>query len=204
MGKFGIADEQYESLFMNYLGESILSVDFLGKINAEEKNQVVSNSFIGIVNPSGNTENCPASALDFEAYGVPVVSVYKLGLIDTVDNMRTGVLVRNYKRIPKALNELVSNTYFRNELSVNCRNYLSTNFDFSNIVNEWMELFSFKLTAEKYRKVSFCNTCNLKEKTAYILSYVSLPLNRFIFFPSYFEVESLIRKCLRRFKKENK
>jgi glycosyltransferase involved in cell wall biosynthesis len=204
MGKFGIADEQYESLFMNYLGESISSVDFLGKINAEEKNQVVSKSFIGIANPSGNTENCPASALDFEAYGVPVVSVYKLGLIDTVDNMRTGVLVKNYKRIPKALNKLVINTHFRNELSENCLNYLSTNFDFTIIVNEWMDLFSFEVTAEKYRKISFSNTCNLKEKTAYILSYVSLPLNRFIFFPSYVEVESLIRKYLRRFKKKNK
>ena len=204
MGKFGIADERYESLFMNYLGESISSVDFLGKINAEEKNQVVSKSFIGIANPSGNTENCPASALDFEAYGVPVVSVYKLGLIDTVDNMRTGVLVRNYKRIPQALSELISDTHFRNNLSGNCLNYLSTNFNFTNIVNEWMDLFSFKLSASKYRQVSFFDTCSLREKTSYVLSYLSLPLNRFIFFPSYAEIESVIRKCLRRLKKKNR
>ncbi len=201
MGKFGIADERYESLFMNYLGKSISSVDFLGKINAEEKNQIVSNSFIGIANPSGNTENCPASALDFEAYGVPVVSVYKLGLIDTVDNMRTGVLVRNYKRIPKALNKLINDTHFRNELSENCLNYLNTNFNFANIVNEWIGLFSFKSSAEKYRQISFFNTCNLKEKTAYLLSYVSLPLNRFTFFPTCVEAENLVRKHLRRLKK---
>lgn len=197
LGELGIAEENYESLFINFLGESISSVDFLGKINAEDKNHIVSKSFIGIANPSGNTENCPASALDFEAYGVPVVSVYKLGLIDTVDNKRTGMLVRNYKKIPKALNKLIADTEFRNELSGNCLEFLTSNFNFTKIVNEWIKLLSFQNRAEMRRQVSFFNTCNFREKSSFLFSYISLPLNRFIFFPSSLEIENFIRGYLK-------
>jgi len=197
MGKFGIADEQYENLFLAYLGDSLSSVDFLGKISAEEKNLIVSNSYIGIANPSGSTENCPASALDFEAFSVPVLSVYKFGLIDTVIHMETGMLVKNYSEIPNAINIFTKDSNFRNKLASGCREFLNKEFNFEIISRNWGEILSSDFSKQVLQQVEVDDLVNAREKIAFW--YAKLTQSRFTMskLPSSYEIESYLKKIAR-------
>lgn len=197
MGKFGIADEQYENLFLTYLGDSLSSVDFLGKISAEEKNLIVSNSYIGIANPSGNTENCPASALDFEAFSVPVLSVYKFGLIDTVIHMKTGMLVKNYSEIPNALNIFTKDSNFRNKLASGCREFLIKEFNFDIISRKWGEILSSDFSEQVFQQMRVGDLVNAREKIAFW--YAKLTQSRFTMskLPSSYEIELYLKKIAR-------
>ena len=142
LGDFGIASSEYEYQFLRNLGDSLSSVDFLGKVDSRKKNLIIAGSYLGIVNPSGNTENCPASALDFQALRVPVISVRKFGLIDTVKENQTGILVRNYTKLPSAINYLIENEHLRNEMSLKCTDFISAEFSFETIVEEWYSLIT--------------------------------------------------------------
>ena len=197
LGKFGIADEQYENLFLSYLGDSLSSVDFLGKIGAEEKNLIVSNSYIGIANPSGNTENCPASVLDFEAFSVPVLSVYKFGLIDTVIHMKTGMLVKNYSEIPNALNIFMKDPNFRNKLASECREFLNKEFNFEIISRKWGEILSSDFSGQVFQQMEVDDLVNVREKIAFW--YAKLTQSRFTMskLPSSFEIELSLKKIAR-------
>jgi glycosyltransferase involved in cell wall biosynthesis len=194
MGKFGIADEQYENLFLTYLGDSLSSVDFLGKISAEEKNLVISNSYVGIANPSGNTENCPASALDFEAFSVPVLSVYKFGLIDTVIHMKTGMLVKNYSEISNALNIFMEDSNFRDKLASGCREFLVKEFNFETITQKWGEILSSDFSEQVAQQMEVEDLVNTREKIAFW--YAKLTQSRFTMskLPSSYEIEFYLKK----------
>lgn len=82
LGRYGIADEEYERQFMPGLTEpdgSIMpSVHFWGVLGVE-KNDVIRNTCVGVVNPTGRTETFGISALDFESMSVPVVTIAKGG-----------------------------------------------------------------------------------------------------------------------------
>ncbi len=106
LGKFGIAQTDYESMFMQYLtnesGKIIDSVKFYG-ILGKEKDKVLLNSAVGVVNPSGLTETFCLSAIEMEAIGIPVVTKRKFGLLDTVKNGKTGYLFLTKYKMKKIL-----------------------------------------------------------------------------------------------------
>jgi glycosyltransferase involved in cell wall biosynthesis len=195
LGKHGIAEQRYEDIFMKNFGSSIVSVDFLGKLNAVEKNQVVANSYIGIVNPSGNTENCPASALDFEAYEVPVISVFKFGLIDTVSHGKTGILVKNYKRIPGAIALLLESVGLRTELSRNCRSFLSSEFDFVDISQEWIKIFQ-TLDSQSPLKMQIKDLVSFREYISFIYAKLTDRLSVIVPMKTTQEMESNLRSMV--------
>lgn len=98
LGPWGVATESYERKFLlPYLagsdGQPHPSVEFLGLLG-HERVGILQNAAVGVVNPSGETENCPGSALEFQAAGTPVVSGAYWGLLDTVEHGRTGLLGR--------------------------------------------------------------------------------------------------------------
>jgi glycosyltransferase involved in cell wall biosynthesis len=142
LGKLGIADPLYEEIILKNLGHSINSVNFLGKLGGESKNEVVASSYVGIINPSGNTENCPLSALDFQSLSVPVLSARKYGVIDTVKDGDTGILFRHYKDLPQHLDKLIQNPILRESLANRCLPFIQERFNFAGVVNEWKTLFS--------------------------------------------------------------
>ena len=137
MGNLQIAAPAYENLILKLLGESINSVHFLGKINAYEKAEVIARSYIGIVNPAGYTENCPASALDFESAGVPVVAARKYGLIDTVSHNETGYLIRKDKDLGQTIIDLYQDKLRRQRYATEAANYTRANFSFEIIAKDW-------------------------------------------------------------------
>jgi glycosyltransferase involved in cell wall biosynthesis len=173
LGKLGIAEQSYEDKFMKYLGKTASSVDFLGKVDAHTKNQIVENSFLGIPNPSGMTENCPASALDFQALGVPVVSVRKNGLIDTVAHNETGLLVKNYKDLESAVSQLVSQPTLRDFLASNCSQFIADGFNFEEIVPEWIELFRTIDTKTPLTHFDLSDAVTFMEKLSFLNSKIA-------------------------------
>ena len=86
VGKYGIAAEEYEKIFMPYLlnevGDIFPSVTFWGKLG-NEKYEILKRTKVGVVNPGGYETFC-ISAIELQLYGAKVVSRRKGGLLDTV------------------------------------------------------------------------------------------------------------------------
>ena len=143
LGCFGIAQEEYELQFMKYLttpdGKLHPSVKFLGLMGTE-KFEVMQRAAVGVVNPTGMTENCPGSALEFQACGVPVISAAKGGLWDTVDHGKSGILVRDVASLSSAISDLLENPDMRDSLSRAAPSFISSKFDYDSVCREWIKL----------------------------------------------------------------
>jgi glycosyltransferase involved in cell wall biosynthesis len=187
LGKYGIAKEDYENQIFRYLGDSSDSVDFLGKLSGKEKNEVVGNAILGIINPSGETENCPLSALDFQSLGVPVISAKKYGVIDTVENSQTGILYNDIQELPSLIYDLTTSPEKRAFLSGNCVKYVESKFNFKSIVSEWDKTFREILLKERVG-VSFSETRSILEFTTLLSGNIRYHLPFFYHLPTFGEL----------------
>lgn len=97
LGKFGVASEEYESLFMPYLtddnGDILPSVHFLGAMG-NEKFDVLKNIRVGCPNPTGSSETFCLSAVEMQLMGCSVAAMQAPGYYDTFFN---GKISRNIK-----------------------------------------------------------------------------------------------------------
>lgn len=156
LGKYQIAEEKYEKRFMKYLvdsdGELLRSVHFLG-ILGNEKKDIILNTSVGVVNPSGRTETFGISALDFESCGVPVVTIAKGGFLDTIQNNRTGYLYYNVLRLHKLVAKLLNNPDLNEKMGTNGAEF-SKSFIPERIISEWNDLITKVYNNEKleYKK----------------------------------------------------
>lgn len=167
LGRYGIADEEYERQFMPGLTEpdgSIMpSVHFWGALGVE-KNDVIRNTCVGVVNPTGRTETFGISALDFESMSVPVVTIAKGGFLDTVLNEETGLLYGHTDDFAKDIIMLLKNDKL-NEQYGRDGVQLCKKFTPDKIIKEWNRLFMKVLNDEKMEYIepdSFMTT-NLKK-----------------------------------------
>jgi len=108
LGKWGIADESYEQLFMPYLTHSVdgkqeilPSVHFMG-ILGKEKNDILLKAKVGVPNPSGFSETFGISAVEMQSMGCCISTIRCAGYLDTVVN---GVL---YHRRDELADSIVS------------------------------------------------------------------------------------------------
>lgn len=200
LGKYNIAEESYENQFMTGLtdanGKVLDSVHFLGVLGVE-KNEVIRNTCVGVVNPTGRTETFGISALDFESMGVPVVTIAKGGFLDTVLNEKTGLL---YSNISDAANDIIKLLKDK-ELNEKCGDEgirLSKEFLPEIIVKEWNQLF---LTVMGNRPIayippdSFLNT-NLKKYR--VINRKIKDKTRIEYPLSVIAIETFARNALRR------
>jgi len=143
LGKWGIAEEHYEELLRHYLsdrhGNPIPSVKFLGLMGTE-KIPIIQQADIGIVNPTGKTEVCPATALEFQASGTPVVSVAEWGLLDTVINKKTGLLGKRVDDLESNIIKLLRNDTLREKYGKAGIRFVEEKFNHNNITKEWERL----------------------------------------------------------------
>ncbi|MDP0489567.1 MAG: glycosyltransferase family 4 protein [Verrucomicrobiota bacterium JB023] len=144
MGRFGLSMPDYEEEFMRPLtlpnGEIRSSVTFHGKMGSE-RFDLMSAAKVGVVNPTGETEVCPGSAIEFQAVGVPVVSAKEWGLLDTVKNKVSGLLCETDEEMAQGIALLLNDEAKRLELSRNCRSYVRQAFNFEKVCREWAQLF---------------------------------------------------------------
>lgn len=143
-GNFGIADEKYEKRFMPYLlddnGKVMNSVKFLGVLNGEEKINAINETKVGIANPSGFGETFCISAIEFEAMKVPVVSCKKNGLLDTVEDGKSGILVKNEKQLKDAIVTLLKDDKLNEDMGLYGEKFVREKFDIYNVCSKWKKL----------------------------------------------------------------
>lgn len=197
LGRLGIAAPDYEDLIIRNLGDSINSVKFLGKLGGEEKNSIVASSFIGVINPSGNTENCPLSALDFQSLSVPVLSAKKFGVIDTVRDGKTGLLFRNYNQLPKIIDLLVRNPSIRETLSANCKPFIEERFNFHDVSKQWDCLFDNLSNAETTTKFLIRDAVSIHEFLTIINGNFLLLINYRLRWFTIQEIKSSAKRTIR-------
>lgn len=144
LGKYNVADEKYEDMFMKYLvdenGDILESVNFLGVLG-QEKLDIYNNTMVGIINPSGMDETFGISAVEMEACGIPIVSKKVNGLVDTIKDKETGLLSYSKRRFRKDIIYLLKNEDINNKLGCKAKEFVSKEFDPNFLVIQWKVLF---------------------------------------------------------------
>jgi len=139
LGKYHIAEESYEKVFMPYLtddqGNILPSVHFMGKLGIE-KNEIIAKTKVGVPNPSGYTETFGLTAVEMETLGCVVVSYKCPGYIDTV------VEKRNLYSNPRKISAYIIKNLLTPKINF-CETYdeLKDKFYYEHIVVDWIKLF---------------------------------------------------------------
>lgn len=144
MGKYGLAEEKFEKSFIKYLvdknGKIKDNVHFMGVVGGKEKLELMKKSCVGVVNPTGKGETFCIGAIEFEALNVPVVTIRKYSLVETVSDKVTGLLFKNDREFVKNVVTLLNNNDLRVSIEKNGNEFVKNKFDLDNIVNQWYNL----------------------------------------------------------------
>ena len=143
LGRYGIAEASYEKQFIHYLlnsnGQIDDSVTFFGNLGGSEKEKIVSQATVGVFNPSGNSETFGLSGVEFEAMGIPVVSIYKNSALDIIKHKKTGLLYKKEEEFPEYVIRLLNDETYNHLLGEQGKAFVSEEFDSKKIVQEWHE-----------------------------------------------------------------
>lgn len=155
LGKYGLASEEYESLFMSYLSDKngiLPSVHFMGLMGIEKFN-VIGQCKVGVPNPTGYTETFCICALEMQLMGCKIVSIKHPAYLDTVYNpqylyTRTSQLADN---IAKALLSEQKDSYD------NIYQFITTKFGIEDNIQRWEEIIKNPdlCKLEKYSEKSY-------------------------------------------------
>lgn len=141
LGSLSIADDKYEKKFARYLcdknGKIIPSVKFFGKVGGKEQREIMSKAKVGIANPTGIGETFCIVAIEFEALGIPVVSVKRYGLLDTVENGKSGLLRNTDSGLVNAIVKILNDDEMSDKMGNYGSIYVRRKFSFPTILTEW-------------------------------------------------------------------
>jgi len=167
LGAFSLAESNYEKRIFKKLDYFDDSVEFLGTVSdPRRKNELIAQSKVGVVNPSGQTETFCVAAAEIQSLGVPIVSIRRFGLRDTVKNKKTGLQYYSPKRLHRYIVKLMRDEELRNRLGKNGPNW-TAKYELENILDEWEEY----LTALEGRTHSSLNCPRASSpKIQYILA----------------------------------
>ena len=146
LGKYGFANDEYEKLFMKVIHknkDSAKNIVFHGNLN-EEKYEFFNNCRVGIVNPLGTTETCCFSAVEMQAFGLPVCTGNYEALKTTILNQRSGLLSKSESKFRENIIRLYTDEKLFRRLSYGSIMNAKLNFSFSHIIHKWYHLF-FKI-----------------------------------------------------------
>lgn len=200
MGPHGIAEEQYESRFMRSLVGYENSVTFHGRVSNSMKDELIAITKVGVVNPSGLTENCPASALDFQSSGVPVVAAMKNGLIDTVEHKKTGLLVRSQSELVSSIVILLQDSSKNTEYSLQGPKFVESKFSFDAVSTQWLNLFQDLETgtALPMPKTKGLKAVSFMEALTILNLRLGGLFSKANLIPSIYQIDTLVRRNVRK------
>lgn len=199
MGSYGIATETYEQEFMPYLtddnGNILNSVHFCG-ILGSEKVDIYKITKVGVINPTARTEICPLSAIEMEACGIPVVSKFKNGMPDVIENGVTGMLSYSANDFKKNLIKLLTDDDLNKQYSMNAKKYIAEKFAPERIIVQWNNTFNAVLNDEKPIFDGPTNNWNNNYKWIRVINRGVRKIFRFV--PSVAAIECVAANLLRR------
>lgn len=163
LGRLGIAEKKYEDQFLiPYLGSNRFELEgngvfFLGLLSPLEIREVLSDTAIGIVNPNltGSLETFCVSAIEMEAAECPVIGANRMGLRETVNNGKTGLLINNENELLEKIIILLKNEQLRIKMGKEGREYIRKNFDEKLINKKWLNLINEISNNEPIRTLPF-------------------------------------------------
>lgn len=143
LGKYGIAQESYENEFMPYLTDEnsdiLPSVHFLGLLG-EEKEDILCQTAVGVVNPTALTETFCISAVEMQLCGVPVVSKKKWGLLDTIKDGKTGFLYTSEKEFVDRVVQLLLDKELNAQFGCQGQAFVKNTFEAGILIHQWIDL----------------------------------------------------------------
>ena len=143
LGKYNLAEANYEDLFMTIINkhkDTAKNIKFHGNLK-NEKFEFFSNCRVGIVNPLGTTETCCVSAVEMQAFGLPICTGNYQALKTTILNNRSGLLSKNESEFRENIIRLYKDESLFNRLSYGSIMNAKLNFSFSQIIHKWYHLF---------------------------------------------------------------
>lgn len=137
LGKFGVAEESYEKMFMPYLtenGKIMDSVHFMGALG-EEKNDILLRAKVGVPNPTGKSETFCICAVEMQAMGCSVTAMEAPGYYDTIYN---GKIAKSEKLLEDSIVELLLSKAPKSyEETIN---FISKEFSIETTICDWETL----------------------------------------------------------------
>ena len=144
LGKYGLAEDKYEKEFIRYLinddGTIKDNVHFMGTVGGKEKIELMSKMQVGVVNPTGEGETFCIGAIEFEALGIPVVTIKKYSLIETVADKKSGLLFRNDKQFADNVVKLLSEKQLNEQLGDFGQEWVRDKFSLEKVLEKWYQL----------------------------------------------------------------
>ncbi len=170
-GDLGVAVPEFEDKYIKpYLGNDLNEikangVNFTGHISPNEMPVFMDRLNLGIVNPNmdGSNETFCLSAIDFQAYHVPVIGANTGGLKETIQNGKTGLLINDSNKLADAVIKLLNDKKQLLFLKNNSSKWVKDNFARSIIKQRWIKLIDDVLQGKQNKMVSFdIHDVNLK------------------------------------------
>ena len=198
LGPWGVAAPDYEAQFAPPLAgpdrKPHPSVSFLGKLGLEKK-EWLHRAIVGVPNPSGQTENCPGSAVEFQACGTAVVSAARYGLLDTVRDRETGLLGRGENDLVNNICALLEDPDRAETLGKNGVRFVRGAFDIPAINANWHDLIDRLVRGDRPRTFFLKRNLHQHSKGLILLNrFLQMTLGRLIPWPSTIEVKSCLAK----------
>lgn len=197
LGKWGIAESNYENYFMKYLtldGKIIPSVHFMG-LMGEEKNGILLKTKVGVPNPIGSAETFCLSAVEMQLMGAKVVACKACGYMDTFKNC---LFAKSKKDLATSIIQALKSDDSQYEAAIA---FIQNNFSQEHFLSDWESLimkgyinqdndlvhpyYRMKFLKEKLRK--------LKDKHPILNNIPSIES-----FKSYLE-KRIIERCIYKF-----
>jgi glycosyltransferase involved in cell wall biosynthesis len=203
LGKWGIADENYEAQFVPFLcdecGHLLKNITFHGVLG-KEKIPIIQRALVGCPNPSGVTENCPGVAIEFQACGTAVVSGAFWGLLDTVDDGKTGLLGTSDRNLIDNIVFLLKNEKEARTLGQNGIEFITRKFDHQKICGFWHRVFLDSLRNENVSVLPLGQNLNFEYKMySEKLRLLKVRYRVFNLIPSYMFLRPYHRKLKKLF-----
>ena len=136
------------------------NVHFTGVLGGKEKLEIMRTALVGVANLTETGETFGLSLIEFEALGVPVVSINYRGTRETVKDKQTGLLV-NKKDLAEGIIKLLKDDMVAKKMGESARTFVEQNFSINEIGKQWSQLFddmqfdslstSIEIQCERYR-----------------------------------------------------
>ena len=148
LGTLGVASVSYEKLILRYLRNDPAScgVVFHGKMGIE-KYDVIGRAMVGLPNPAGFTECCPASVVEMSQCGAAVVAMRQWGMCDTVVDGTTGYLCRDDREYVARVSSLFADPDTAWSMGIAGQRFVEDTFSYAVICEKWERLFNEVLSS---------------------------------------------------------